>query len=220
MKVEISTDKSCNTFSRALQHFKSFKNSRARHVRRRSLNQTAVIGSHQLRRLSGLLGRSWPDWWRWDVMFSLACGGGFKNGFGRWSWMVRHVVSFDVCWKCWCVSCQRMKTEVGVGKPWYWIILWLWKLLFFLCQKGPNWESSHSPIRNSVLAHRPADELRDVTDVLTFYCGSALAQLPQSHDHTATVVYHYSSLLSEAITQQQSTAPQYQDQQLAIIHAL
>lgn len=51
-------------------------------------------------------------------------------------------------------------------------------------------------IRNPALAHRPVYELRDVTDALTFCCGSALAPPPQSRDHTATAVYHYSSLLS------------------------
>lgn len=79
-----------------LHYIRVLKNPRARHVRRLSWKQTAVIGSRQLRRLSGLQGRSWPDWWRWDVMFFVACGGGFKNGLEGWSWMVWHVVSFDV----------------------------------------------------------------------------------------------------------------------------
>lgn len=64
-----------------------------------------------------------------------------------------------------------------------------------------------SLIRHPALAHKPADELGDVTDALTFYCGSILAPLPKSHDHTATLIYHYSSPLCEAITQQQPATP-------------
>lgn len=48
----------------------------------------AVVGSRLLRKLSGLQGKSWPGWRRWDVMFVLACGGGFKHGLERWRWNV------------------------------------------------------------------------------------------------------------------------------------
>lgn len=80
-------------------------------------------------------------------------------------------------------------------------------------------ESFHSLITNAVLAHKPADELRDVTDVLTFYCGSVLALLPQSYDHAATLIYHYSSPPSEAITAAASHSITPQPVALALIHS-
>ncbi|CAB1425819.1 unnamed protein product [Pleuronectes platessa] len=77
-------------------------------------------------------------------------------------------------------------------------------------------------IRNAVLAHDPADELWDPTDVLTFHRGSFLAPLPQSRDPSAALIYRYSSLLSEAFTPNSRLPPPHctSASRWALIHFL
>lgn len=107
-----------------------FKIQKPEHVRTRSWNQTAVIGSRRPRRLSR------PGGWRWDVMFLLAHVGGFKNGMEIWSRMVWQVVSSDVL-----ETSRQKKNKDWCGGGWA-LIMELFKtwdcflccFFFFFCK--------------------------------------------------------------------------------------